>query len=390
MLSNDKILVTIAGDYFPIGRPQIEFLNGMRSSDFIVGSLKTLFSGSDFNMVNLECPLSKRGTPIFKFGPNYRGNPEMIRLLTYLGVSGVTMANNHIRDFGDVGIEDTLDLCLINHIKTVGAGITLEEARSPLYLSIKGRRVAFVNVAEQEFSNALSTRAGANPLDLISLLTDLQKARNQADHIILIIHGGLEFTHIPSPQSVRLLRFLAEQDVTAVIRHHSHFVQGYEVWKGVPIFYGLGNMLFDSETPMQEGWYEGLIVKLCISSENTCFFELYPIRQCKETPSVKLLEGEERDLAINNIKEYSNMLADEDELIRAWEEVLKTLSDDYFSMLIISSYTLRRIVGRFGLMKFFKPGERSALFLENFLRCETHREVLLDILVSRKSNKTDK
>lgn len=380
MVFNDKIILTIGGDYFPLGRPQIGFLNGKLSSEFILGSLKALFSLSDFNMVNLECPLSKCGTPISKSGQNYRGNPEMIRLLTYLGVSGVTMANNHIRDFGDFGIEDTLDLCLINHIKTVGAGITLEKARSPLYLSIKGRRVAFVNVAEQEFSNAMPTRAGANPLDLISLLTDLQKARKKADHIILIIHGGLELTHIPSPQSVRLLRFLAEQDVTAVIRHHSHFVQGYEVWKGVPIFYGLGNMLFDLETPMPEGWYEGLIVKLFISSENKCFFELHPIRQCKETPSVTLLESEEKVLAIKRIKEYSDMLADEAFHQRAWEEVLKTMTNDYFSKVIIPSYTLRRIVGRLGLMKYVKPGELYALFLENILRCETHREALLDIL----------
>jgi hypothetical protein len=381
-----NISVVIGGDFCPVGRPQAGLINGSITVDAIVDSVRALFTESDIGIVNLECPLSEQGTPIAKSGPHVRAHSSMIRLLTHLGITMVTLANNHIRDLGDIGVTDTLKICAANNIRTVGAGTTLEEARQPLYVLAKGRRVAFVNAAEKEFGSATPERAGANPLNIIDLLRDLQLARLQADHVMVIIHGGLELTHCPSPESVKLLRFIAEQNVTAVIRHHSHFVQGYESWKGVPIFYGLGNMLFDLETRMDAGWYQGLLVKLNISSKNKCTVELQPISQCNVSPSLKLLESEAREKALLSIDEYSALLADENALSKAWAETLKPLREDYFSKLIIPSYTLWRIIRRLGLMRFIHPGAWSARHWENFLQCTTHREALIDLLSHESRN----
>lgn len=378
-LTND-ILVTIGGDFCPVGRPQSGLLEGSLSEQDIVGSLRDLFAGSDFGIVNLECSLSQQDNPISKSGPLVRADQRMIRLLTHLGVKGTTLANNHIRDYDSKGVLDTLDVCLANGIRTVGAGAAMAQARRPLVMTLKGRRVAFVNVAEQEFGSATSTRAGANPLDLIQLLRDLRLVKTQADHVILIVHGGLEMVHVPSPESVRLLRFLADQGVTAVIRHHSHVTQGYEVWQGVPIFYGLGNMLFDLDTRMPEGWYNGLLVTLRLSAQGVCSFDLHPILQCDGSPSVQLLQGDAKAEALRRIEGISALLADSEALSSAWAEAIRPMRDYYLGLLGVPFWVLRRALVRLNLMRHFHPSLPVAMCWENLLRCETHREVLLDLL----------
>lgn len=374
------ISVTIGGDFCPEGRPQAALLDGSLSPDAIVGFVRPLFTGSDIGMVNLECPLSGRGSPILKAGRAIRARPETVGILKHLGVTGVTLANNHVGDFGIEGIEDTLALCSAGGICTVGAGLALEAARQPLFVPVRGRVVGFINAAEQEFGIAAPKRAGANPLNLIDLLRDLRQAKAQADCVVLIIHGGLEFTHCPSPESIRLLRFLAEQGVAAIIRHHAHYVQGHEVWKGVPIFYSLGNMLFDHAFDMGAGWHEGLVVKLRISPENNCTAELHPVRQCDGQPTVRVYGDDERKRFARRMADYSALLADESALLRAWETALQPLRETYFGNLLIPTYTLRRILRRLGLMRFVHPGPRAARYWENLLRCDTHREALLDIL----------
>ena len=385
ILRSNNISISFGGDFCPSSRVQDYLKKGQVDEDDILGSVQTLFASSDINIINLECPLSDSGSPIVKEGPNFHASPSMIQLLTHIGVTGVTLANNHIRDYGDAGVIDTLELCAANGIKTVGAGMTLELARQPLYINVNERIVAFINVAEHEFSIATANQAGANPFDLINLLNDLKQARLQTDHVILIVHGGLEMTHVPSPQSVRSLRFVAEQGVTAVIRHHSHHIQGYEVWNGVPIFYGLGNMFFDLEG-MNSCWYKGLLLKLDISSDNTCSFELFPISQCEHGLSVKVLDGDEKLNMFKIINDYTSLLSDEKMLLQAWDKVINSVKQDYFSRLLLPSITLRPFIRRLPFMKFFKPGMKFLRYINNILTCDTHREVLIDIIKTQHFN----
>lgn len=382
MCKTNNITVIIGGDFCPSGNMEIDLRKRTLAAADVVGSLRPLFEAGDIRVVNLECPLSERGTLIAKPSARLRAHPTMIELLQCLGADVVTLANNHVRDYGSVGVTDTLELCATKGIRTVGAGATLEAARQPLYVVVKGRRIAFVNAAEQEFANATATRAGANPLDLISVLQDLRQARSRADHVILIVHGGLEMTHVTSPESVRMLRFLAEQGVAAVVRHHSHFVQGVEVWKGVPIFYGLGNLLFNLDSRMPDGWYQGLVVALTISNENAFGVTLHPILQCDEALSVRLLDGEAKAQALRNIDVYSAMLANEQVLAKAWAEALKPIREHYLGLLCVPFWNVRRILMRLRLLRYFYPSTHGALCWDNLLRCDTHREVILDLLKS--------
>ena len=128
---------------------------------------------------------------------------------------------------------------------TVGAGDNLQQASKPLYIKIKNKTIAILNFAEQEFSVAGKNTAGANPLNIIDNYHSIQDAKQQADILLVIVHGGHEGYPLPSPRMVQTYRFFAEIGASVVVGHHTHCASGFEVYHGVPIFYSLGNFIFD-------------------------------------------------------------------------------------------------------------------------------------------------
>jgi poly-gamma-glutamate synthesis protein (capsule biosynthesis protein) len=357
-----------------------ELLSGQREASWFVGEAANIFRESDLAIVNQECVLASTGAPIVKEGPCLKAHPETARLLTHLGITLVTTANNHIRDFGDEGVHKTLETCAAHNIHTVGAGLTLHEARQIYYHPVGGRQLAVINVAEKEFSYATARRAGANPLDLIDLLEDMKEARLHANHLLLIIHGGLEDTHYPSPQSVKLLRFLAEQGATAVVRHHPHYVQGYEVWKGVPIFYSLGNFFFPWVNESVPGRLEGMVLVLRITTNDTCNFKIHGFGQCVDEPRLRKLEGDRDEVFLTKVGKYSNVLRDPAALEREWQALIDELRPDYYGRIALPNYFVLRLFRKLGLLGRVAPSRRKRILYGNWIRCAAHREALLQIL----------
>lgn len=378
MCKND-IRILIGGDFCPKGLPQDALLQGSVTEADIFGPIQALVRDSDFSIINLECPLSDRGAPIVKTGPLLRADPRMVSLLTYMGVSAVSLANNHILDFGSDALIDTLSICHENGIETVGAGANLEQARKVLIVEIRDRRVAFINMAEQEFSSATREHSGANPFDLIDLCSAIQNLKKTIDHLVVIVHGGLERTHIPSPQSVKVLRFVAEQGVSAVIRHHSHYIQSYEVWKGVPIFYGLGNILSDSARNDAD-WNTGLLVQLAFPMRGPSISTLYPVCQNGSGKGMVSFPDETMKKSILiKINEYNRWLSNDKLLGQEWQRVLEEREADYFGLMFLPK-TMLGLLRRLKLLSRIRPSLwRRNVFL-NLARCDAHREVCIDLL----------
>ncbi len=374
------IRVTIGGDFRPTTEVERILQQGLYTPDWLVGEAAPVFRQSDLAIINLECVLAATGTPINKTGPCMRAHPDTLSLLTHMGVKLATMANNHIRDFGDAGVRATLACCEAGGIATLGAGNTLAEARRIHYHEARGRRLAIINAADAEFSAARYSRAGANPLDLISMLDDIVEARHNAQHVVLVLHGGLEYTNVPSPNSIRLLRFLAEQNVTAIVRHHSHFVQGCEVWKGVPILYGVGNLYYGLPDKSVAGWFEGGVAQLDIGADNRCRFTMQGFEQCLSAPRIRMYRGSEQDDFLDRLSAYSSVLSDPERLQLEWRCMLAQRKSAYYGQLALPSELALRIVRRFGLLRYAVPRQAKRLLYEELLRCEGHREALLDIL----------
>lgn len=206
---------------------------------------------------------SSKENVITKKGPNLSCNEDSFKALKWLGINGVTLANNHFYDYGESGVSQTLDICEKYVVDHVGGGRNLVEASAVLYKEIGGEKLAIVNCCEHEFSIASDKKGGANPIDVVNQYRAIQEARNNADFVVVIVHGGYEHYQLPSCRMVELYRFFVDAGASAVVNHHQHCFSSYEWYNGCPIYYGLGNFCFDiSPVRTAEKWNYGYMVML--------------------------------------------------------------------------------------------------------------------------------
>ena len=254
-----KILV--CGDYCPQNR-LIPFVEQGRF-EAILGNVKPVVQQTDYAIVNLECPVTT-GTEkeIQKCGTNLQCTENAIKALKWAGFQCVTLANNHILDYGSEGVKNTLTICERQNMDYVGCGLNLDEACRVKYVKVKGKVLAIINCCEHEFSIALKDRAGANPLNPIQQFYAIQEAKKHSDSVLVIVHGGHEHYQLPSMRMVETYRFFIDAGADAVVNHHQHCFSGYETYKGKIIVYGLGNFCFDSKTDPQSTWNESYMAMI--------------------------------------------------------------------------------------------------------------------------------
>jgi hypothetical protein len=376
-----EINIFIAGDFCPTGQLSTLLTGNSATRRAVVDVLKPWSIRADGFIVNLECPLTSANRPASKYGSSIKSSPAAAGFLAEIGVDLVTLANNHIMDYGTAGLGDTLQACEEAGIAVVGAALNSAGAMRIHYRQIHDRTLAVINMAEKEFGCAKQGCGGANPFDVMAAVEAIREARTQAQHVLLILHGGLESVHYPSPESVRTLRFLAEQGPTAIIRHHPHRVQGHEVWNGVPIFYSLGNFLFDWHTPVKhKDWYEGLMLELTIPETDKCSFVVHPFNQCAGDAGIEMLDGEAQALFMKRYHEWSAVCKDASALQEEWRKIVNIRKPIYLGLLTLPHPFLMRVANKIGLLRFLRPAGKKCRIFENILRCDTHREVLLNIL----------
>ncbi|MGB2136340.1 MAG: CapA family protein, partial [Flavobacteriaceae bacterium] len=131
----------------------------------------------------------------------------------------------------------------------------------------------------------------------------IKQAKEQADIVIVTLHGGNEYFPYPRPGMRKLCHHFVDLGVEAVICHHPHVPGAYEYYQGKPIVYSLGNFVFDAAKPPQS-WELGYMVDLNFSSESKQFesLELVPYKQSVELGGVQLLKGEDKRLFLKKIK----------------------------------------------------------------------------------------
>lgn len=378
----DSISINIAGDLF-LGK-KIELIAIDNPDSLFDEKILSLFRNADFNIINLESPLTDAGEEyqISKSGPFLKASPSTIGVLNLLNINLVTLANNHIYDFGDKGLTDTINLCKSQNISTVGAGSNLSQASEIFLRKIDQITIGVVNITENEWSIANADHGGANPIDVVANTRTLHVAKQMADIVILIVHGGHERFHYPSPRMVDLYHYYAEEGATLVIGHHTHCISGYEVYNGVPIFYGLGNFLFDSLIDF-EGWYEGVLLNIQINSNKEISWNLLPYQQCKDELRVELLDDNKKIEVEDEILAINKIIADPQKLKLKFNDLIISQEDFFLSIFstsnIINLKFFRSVIRRLRFEKFFLRKEQMKLIL-NSSRCESLREISNEVI----------
>ncbi|WP_196892015.1 CapA family protein [Aureivirga marina] len=374
--------IFIAGDYCPIGR--IEEIIKKGKSEEVLLDIEKHIKESDLSIVNLESPLTDSNKLITKSGPNIKSSEIGLKPLEISGVKLATLANNHILDFDEEGVKDTIDLCKSKNIDVVGAGKDLSEARKPFYYTYNDKKIAILNFAENEYCAATEKSYGANPVNLINNFNDINKAKEESDFVIVIAHGGREHFQLPTPNQKERYRFYVDSGADLVVGHHSHCFSGYEEYKEKHIFYSLGNFVFDYKPKYQKGlWTLGYALDLSINFDTKKVdFEIIPFEQGKkENPILNVLSGEKKQEILEKVNELNEIIIDEKLYAEAWEKYIESQVIGYKGMLFTKNMYIRALISRGYLPKFLLTSslKRKALFL-NLFRCETHREIMIDVL----------
>jgi poly-gamma-glutamate synthesis protein (capsule biosynthesis protein) len=220
------------------------------------GAVRSLIEGADLAIANFENPAPDQPR-YHTSGTVFSADPALIAGLANVGIDYVSLANNHIRDAGGAGILQTIANLQERGIASSGSGKNLAAARRPGLFSVDGTTVAILAYdAIAAGYHATATRTGSAPLVASYVREDVRAVRAAgADVVIVFPHWGTEYQAKPFAAQQRLARMIIDAGADMVIGNHAHWAAAMEVYKGKPIWYALGNFVFDQtwSEPTMEG-----------------------------------------------------------------------------------------------------------------------------------------
>lgn len=235
-------------------------------------------NSADLFFLNHEYAISDRGEPLAGKYYTFRANPDRMDLLKQMGVDLVSLANNHVYDYGADAMLDTVELLQQAGIAYVGGGRNIEEAMRPVFFDINGIKVGFVAASNAEKMRYTPQAEDDSPGVLLAYDTAefnqvIEQASQECDYLIAYIHWGDEDTNDYNDLQRELGREFLESGADIVVGGHPHVLQGMEYVDGKPIVYSLGDFWFNDETK-----YTGLL-KLSIGRDGLKEMSFVPCMQ---------------------------------------------------------------------------------------------------------------
>lgn len=257
-VSEEEIVLAFAGDVsFAEGYANMVTLAqrsgdiGQCFDDAIMREMQT----ADVFMINNEFPYTDRGTPLAEKSFTFRAKPDSVKYLNEMGVDIVSVANNHVYDYGEVSLLDTLTTLEKAEMPYVGAGRNIEEAVKPVYFVINDMKIAYISATQIEQGDYPDTvGAGENSAGVFRCWNEeriydvVREAKTQSDFVIAYIHWGTELSetlHWAQPdQAVKL----ADAGADLIVGDHPHCLQEITYIGETPVIYSMGNFWFNSKT----------------------------------------------------------------------------------------------------------------------------------------------
>lgn len=226
-----------------------DVVNSKDRSDFLDNELESVIQSCDLSICNFEAPIKHKGIkPIKKAGPHIYQSKNSITYLKESGFSFVSLANNHIYDYGLDGLGNTICELKRQKIRFVGGGVCFKEAYKTQVVEKKGIRIGFIAACENEFGCLYEeqNRGGYAWLFHHCIEDNIRELKTKCDFVVMIAHAGIENIDFPIKEWRDRYKRLCDVGVDVVIGHHPHVPQGHEIYKDSIIFYSLGNFYFDS------------------------------------------------------------------------------------------------------------------------------------------------
>lgn len=316
---------------------------------------KAKFSVPDFGdelvLANLEGPVCRDGLrPIAKVGPHLHSVPFEME-----GRWAFTLANNHFMDYRVEGLRESKSFLKSKGFSCGGAGESVAEARQILWLSEQGKKIAVICCCEHQFGVAdqdVPGVAAQGPwvAELISV------AREQGAGIVIVSsHAGSESEKFVSPRLRALYHAWIDAGADVIHGHHAHVPQGWESYKGRPIFYGLGNFIVDpadwSSNPNQL-W--SLVAHVDFTGDRLRW-SVKPVGRVPSTVDDYLAEA-------------NKIFLDDKLLQETWVRLAREQYKRYYRPYLTLS--LRSVLG------WLRHPKAMHLLLKNFSMCENHVDII--------------
>lgn len=269
-----------------------------------------LFSNDDLSVLNLETPVTERGTPAEDKSFVFKAPPKALPSMHKAGVDAVNLANNHTLDQGVEGLLDTLKHLKDSKIHFFGAGKNKQDAYAPLYLERKGIKIAlcgFSRVIPQADWAAGKNKPGlAVAYDPAEAVKAVQGARQNADLVIVVAHWGKERTTKLEKHQTSLAHAFVDAGADLIIGGHPHVLQGLEQYKGKWIAYSTGNFIFTKKSTAPDTWDTAVFEAKC-TKQGDCQMKLLPFRT--EIGQPVPLKGEEGAQLLKKVESLSKDIA---------------------------------------------------------------------------------
>jgi len=210
------------------------------------GIVRDMTKNADLAIANHESPIAYNWT-FHLHGFFFSGKPALTEIFTRAGIDWFSLANNHMKDYGTSGIADTRDILDKYGIKYAGAGKDLAQARQYSILTVKGVKVAILPCSAIALSatSASDTGSGVMPCKNKMMLADIREASTKADVVIVFPHWGIEYDRDPQPYQRGWVQKWRKAGADVVFGAHSHVAGAIDEVDGMPVFYSLGNFIFD-------------------------------------------------------------------------------------------------------------------------------------------------
>ena len=313
--SQDTVTLLFAGDILMDDHYAVMSTYHNRGNDinqaFDQGLLEQM-RNADIFMINNEFTFTSRGTPTVNKKFTFRANPGNVSMYEEMGADIVSVANNHIYDYGEISLLDTLDTLEQAEIPYVGAGRNLQEAMTPVYYIANGMKIAFVSATQIERNGTPDTKEATQDsagvlrcMNPDNLLLTIEEAKKNSDYVILYIHWGTESQEAIDWLQEQQAPIYAQAGVDLIIGDHPHCLQKMDSVEGVPVIYSLGNFWFNSRTQ------NSCVVKVALRAGEIESFQFIPCRQsdCRTA----LLTGQEKTEVLDYMRTISpNVTIDEE------------------------------------------------------------------------------
>ena len=363
-----------------------DFCSKPSTSKIIVSDeLKNVIQSCDLKVVNFEVPLK----PDVKLPPQGRErffqNDDAPDFLRGLGFNLFSLANNHAFDWDEEGFKKTKAAL---GSASFGAG-TYEEAYRPKIVEVDGKKIGFLGLSFAAYKGIFDNVTKHDGLGC-AYINDLKvnhiimEAKKEIDYLFIMAHDGIEYIDVPLPETIARYRDLIDYGADGIIAAHPHCPQGWEVYKGKPIFYSLGNFLFNSKENYdfranKPHWYEGLVVVMTIENGNIS----YEVKNTCNVDNVRI-EIDHNESRMRHNERICRYLSVDDEYWHYFKKVSKIHGYDKFLITIdttIHPQNLKlctKIIANYWVRKLFrKPVQGNDLALERIFKHDTNRQLFM-------------